>query len=270
METANNHREILNRITVDHELEINDIKNFQRTKDEEIKSLRTEIDYLETAVKLGKDEVNILKNQIDKVTQQHMEEIKHFEEQIEIIKSEKEKIADNLNREHKAEVEGIRSRFRLMVMERTPSDSSLEKIDISTESALIQMKENLEKQSKIEVEEAVANEKKIWDKKLEEMKVHYENMMEDVAKRISEEKEKQIDVLREREANLNLECIKYKSTIQQLAECESQSQVNELLEKVELLEKEKQLLQAELEKSKHYSSGSDLTTSIAVVEGNYF
>lgn len=85
---------------------------------------------------------------------------------------------------------------------------------------------------------------------------------------MSEDKDKQIELLREREANLNLECIKYKGTIQQLAESESESQNIELLHKVECLEKEKHKLENELtlERSRH-EMHPDMAASVAVCEG---
>lgn len=64
-------------------------------------------------------------------------------------------------------------------------------------------------------------------------------------RRVVDEKEKQIEFLRDREASLNLECIKYKNTIQQLTEQENES-TNSLLAKVEMLERDKCQLEADL------------------------
>lgn len=276
-ERNNHEQEIIQRLTTEHETEISYYKLSQEKKDEELKSLRTELSYLETAINHSDEETRALKEELVQVSQKYKEQIADLECRIEAAVVERDKIGkevtERLTREHRTEIDNIRSRFRLMTMERSPSDTSLERIerlDPKDESTLRQMKEQLEKQSKLEVEEAVTQEAQKWQKKLEEMQNKYEMMIQDVARRISEEKDKQIDVLREREANLNLECIKYKSTIQQLAECDTQSEINELLQKVELLEKENTLLQSELEKSKLFSTSPDLAASVAVLEGNYF
>lgn len=96
-----------------------------------------------------------------------------------------------------------------------------------------------------------------------------EILLDEVSRRVGEDKDKQIELLREREANLNLECIKYKSTIQQLAESESESQNIELLQKVECLERERHKLENELtlERTRHEVVHSDMAASVAVCEG---
>lgn len=269
IERDNKEREVLQRLTIDHESEISDYKRLSQIKEEEIKALRIEKSCLEMSLKNSGEENDALKEELEQFLAKHDEKIKELENRMTEMNAEKEKAAkdltDKLNREHKTEIENIRSRFRLM-MDRSPSDPGLEKTerpDISQEPAIKQMKEQFEKRVKIEVEEAVTQEQNKWQKKLEEMQEKYEVMMDNLAKRLSEDKDRQIDLLRERENNLVLECAKYKTTIQQLAECESQSELTELLRKVESLEKEKGLLQAELEKSRMH----DLSASIAVLEG---
>lgn len=70
-------------------------------------------------------------------------------------------------------------------------------------------------------------------------------LFNEAMRRVLDEKEKQIECIREREAALNMECIKYKNTIQQLTDCESESN-NSILEKVEALQRDKCQLEAEL------------------------
>lgn len=60
------------------------------------------------------------------------EELRH---QIETCEEDKQRalkdVTDRLTHDYKADLEGLRSRFRLMtVMERSPSDSSLERIEV--------------------------------------------------------------------------------------------------------------------------------------------
>lgn len=91
-------------------------------------------------------------------------------------------------------------------------------------------------------------------------------LFNEAMRRVVDEKEKQIECLREREAALNMECIKYKNTIQQLTESESESNNSLLMERVEALERDKNQLEAELsvERSKRVSEiPQDLTASVA-------
>lgn len=272
IEKDNKEQELMQRLTMDHESEINEYKRLIEIKEEEIRSLRVENLSLEARLKDSLEKTCVIIKE-HKLQEQHLcEDIKAKDKLIQQLNAENEKaikdLTEKLNREHKTEIENIRSRFRLM-MDRSPSDPCVE------EPAIKQMKEQFERQMKIAVDEAVSQESKKWQKKLEEVQEKYEEMMESCTKKIVEEKERQIDLLRERENNLVLECTKYKTTIQQLAECESQSQVGELLDKVECLEKEKGLLQAELQKSRNlessrmFESTPDLGVSVAVLEGNY-
>lgn len=274
VERDNKEREMLQRVTVDHELEISDHKRVHQAKDEEIKSLRRENLHLETTIRNSAEESGILRGELDNISAKHKKQVEDLERQLLDASAERERMvketAERLYRDHKAEIDSIRSRFRLMTMERSPSESSLEKIerlDLKDESAAKLMKEMFEKQAKMDMEEAVGQEVKKWQKKVEEIDIKHELLLEDVTKRISEEKDKQIDILREREASLNLECIKYKRTIQQLAESEVQTENSELLQKIEVLEIEKRLLEVEMEKLKQFGNMQDLGTSVAVYEG---
>lgn len=186
-------------------------------------------------------------------------------------------LAETLKMEHKAELDNIKSRFKLMTMERSPSLSSLEKEKTgdygslpSHTTLLVQMTENFEiDKEKAVLEERQRSEKALEDK-IKELQERFAEEKEflalDVAKRVSEDKDKQIDFLREREKNLNLEIIKYKTTIQQLAECEAERKDSDIFEQVEVLKKEKEELKEELDK---VMSEKDtlMTTSVAVCEG---
>lgn len=88
-------------------------------------------------------------------------------------------------------------------------------------------------------------------------------------RRVVDEKEKQIEILREREANLNLECIKFKNTIQQLTETGTESN-NSLIERVEMLERDKCQLEADLSMERSRRLSELPTDMIASVAGRYF
>lgn len=163
-------------------------------------------------------------------------------------------LGENLKMEHRAELDNIKARFKLMTMERSPSLTSLEKeksgdfASLPNRTALLlQMTENFD----LDIKKAVLDEQKQWEKVLDEktkelhrkFEEEKELLRRDVAKRVSEDKDKQIDVLSEREKNLILEIVKHKTTIQQLAEYQE-------AEDVDALKMENLRLQEELEKIK--------------------
>lgn len=251
-------QELVQRLTADHEIEIADHKLAHEQKDTEINCLKMENVRLEESFKKSADECESLRMQLEN-NERRLEEL---ERRVKEVLEEKEKAvketAEQLHERHKAEIETIRSRFKLMMSDRSPSESSLEKFDFRDESVA--------KYSKAEVDEAVTQEMKKWQRKVEEIQIQHEIFLEDLRRQVSDEKDKQIVMLQERVANLNLECMKHKNTIQQLAESDFQCQNSELLRKIDLLEREKFDLQAEMEKLKQ----QELVTSVAVVEGGSF
>lgn len=247
----NKEREVVQRLTVDHELEVADHRRAQEVKEEKIRSLVEENGRLEGLVEKCEQQRENLSEEIVRVKEDYSRRIDDLERQVKEVLDEKEKAVkdttERLHQEHKAEMESIRSRFKLMVSERSPSESSLEKFEFRDESSS-------------KVEEAVAQEMRRWQRKVEELQIQHEIFLEDIRKQITEEKDKQIMMLQERVANLNLECMKHKNTIQQLAESDVQTQNSELAKKLDIFEREKKELQAELDRMKQ----QDLTSSVAV------
>lgn len=271
MEMDNKEREIKQRMIIDHELELNDFKKLNEAKSEEIDRLKLSLTELTDC----------------------QEKEKHdFEKRLDDIKLDKDhavrEVTEQLSRQHKAEIENMRSRFRLMAvgkMERSPSDPNLEKIErtdnkelINHETIIQHIKENCEIDKGKAINAAIVKESRKWEtmlnEKIAEIKEKCEidkELLLDECKRISEDKDKQIDLLRERETNLQLECIKYKNTIQQLAESDDNSQVMELMKKIEVLEKERSTLESQLtlEKSRRVEDSiHDMGASVAVCEGD--
>lgn len=151
-------------------LEINLRRRFQEEKDEVLKLLEAEYSEREKeAVLLVREEVQRDSDQkLKQIAHENEEGMRHQYEELERRfrsevdqekckiececearhksqleeqrlewEREKEKcikeLVEKLNQEHKIELEGLRSRFRLMAtasMERSPSDSSLEKIEV--------------------------------------------------------------------------------------------------------------------------------------------
>ncbi|KAJ8961273.1 hypothetical protein NQ318_008958 [Aromia moschata] len=242
VEKDNTGREIVEVMKRDFETSLEDLKKIERLKNEQIENLLLEKTALEAEVLKTCSDINELQ-----------ENRRLQEKEVEKEKGIKE-ATDRLNREHKAEIENISS--------------------LPNTALLLQMTENFELDKEKAVKEALQKEKEKWEKLLNDtvkqmeakFKEEREVLLQDVARKISEEKDKQIEVLREREKNLNLECIKYKSTIQQLAECEAESHDSDLLEKINNLEKQKECLEEELEKVKSEKI-ADLAASVAVCEG---
>ncbi|KAB0797111.1 hypothetical protein PPYR_08105 [Photinus pyralis] len=281
-------KEMVEKITLTHELEINAFKREKDAKEEELKILSQELLNLKCSLQNSSEELTNLKTTVDHLKEEHTKERDRFQAELEETKSDKEQslreMKETLNREHKAEIENIRTRFRLMPflkMDRSPSDPNLEKLerfdtkDLNNHEAIIlHLKENYEIEKEKAVQEALIQESRKWDEKIENLRIKFEIekeiALEEVTKRLLDEKEKQIDLLREREANLNLECIKYKNTIQQLADSETSSQSAELIRRIESLERQKSDLELQLVLSKskrNEESTYDLASSVAVCEG---
>lgn len=218
------------------------------------------------------EEMQCLKSDIEKITDEKTIETEKYNKEINEIKIERDRCiketTDLLARDHKVEMENLRARFKLVT---TPAE-----VDRGDAEALKQ-KYELEKQKLISIE--AEKWQKILDENIERMKREYNSerdaLISDVGKRISEEKDKQIEFLREREANLTLEVNKHKNTIQQLVQSESENgNSSQLRDKIDTLEQEKCQLEAELsmERSKRLNiqTSQDMSASVAVYEGNYF
>lgn len=136
-----NERELIHRLTVDHELELTDVRKILSNKTNEIDDLKAENSKL-----LGK----LVNSELDAETSKTrssdridtlVDRIAELEAIVKNNESEKTKavneLKDRLIREHKTELESLRCRYKLMKnVDRTPSDTSLEKIERPEMSAL--------------------------------------------------------------------------------------------------------------------------------------
>lgn len=267
-EHDNKERELVQRLTVDHELEISDYRKVCGDKDDEIRSLRDNYVRLENRYKKSLEEIEYLKNVEDKLNDEIKVQIDDFQRKCNDIKLERDRCiketTEMLVRDHKIEIDNLRAKFRLMT---SPTDT--DKIDLEA----LKQKYELDKQM------IISSEAEKWQETLNvqlervknEFKAEKDALIIEIGRRVSEEKDKQIELLRERETNLMLEVTKYKNTIQQLVESESESRSNELFEKVETLEREKCQLEAELsmERSRRLTvqTSQDMSASVAVYEG---
>lgn len=230
-ETQNREREAINRLTVDHELELNDIKKYLNTKAEEIDSLTSDKSRLEEMHKQLVAEHEKDKEELKKSVDDMNKRMVEMEAQANQGLADKQKavndIRDKLNREHKTEIESLRCRFKLMTnMDRSPSETSLEKI---------------ERPDAIEIHGSLSKFS------LGASSPKSPTSGQDMFKRIMDEKERQLDTMRERLDVLLRENMRYKGTIQNLADSdETGKQMSMLRVQLDAMQTEKQKLENEL------------------------
>ncbi|XP_063891101.1 RB1-inducible coiled-coil protein 1 isoform X2 [Helicoverpa armigera] len=181
VECALRFREETQRLTVDHELELSDMKAALNEKDEVITSLKTETENIKNAHQKEIERLEQEHQETKDLLEKTREEIQGFEKKLEDIEAQKQKeikeLQEKMHMDYKAEIESLRSRFRLVAltnMDRSPSESSLEKIEradvieISSHTAIVmQTKENAEVEKEEAVREAVAKVEAEWKLKLE-------------------------------------------------------------------------------------------------------
>lgn len=271
-ETKNHERELEQRLTVDHELEMDDLKKELLNKDDEIHTFRLDNERMESLLtakdKSISDNNDKCRHKIDEMEKQ----VKQLEEKLLEVQHEKElavkEIREKLTKDHRNEMESLRCKFKLMTsMERSPSDTSLEKIerpdviDIhSHETMMKELKEKYENEIKIAVKNAVEKEReRVMETSASRLSVAQYGTSpgkspkdsQDILKRIIDEKDKQLDQMREREQFLVREQMKLKETIQSLTDIElNESQLSLFKEKLETMQKEKQKLEKNLEREK--------------------
>lgn len=269
-ETKNHERELVQRLTVDHELEMNDLRQSLYVKEDEIYSLKSEKEQLEGQMKDRELKFKDEKEQLEKKLQELEQRISQQTAQREAaIKEVKEKLLND----HRNEIESLRCKFKLMTsMERSPSDSSLEKIErpdiidiASHEAIIIQMKENFEEELQTAVKNAVERERSAKHLSVSESSGKLSALpqamsvspgkspkdSQEIFKRILDEKDRQLDQMREREQYLMKETMRLKETIQSLTDIElNESQVSLYKDKLEAVQIEKKKLEKDLEKEK--------------------
>ncbi|XP_045510745.1 RB1-inducible coiled-coil protein 1 isoform X2 [Colias croceus] len=268
-ETQIRFREEKQRLMVDHELELSDMKATLSEKDELIETLKREKEELKNQHQKDIERLETEHKSTKELLEQTRGEIKAFEKKFEDAEVQKAKeikeVQEKMHLEYKAEIESMRSRFRLVAltnnMDRSPSESSLEKIErtdvieISHHNAIVmQTKENAEVEKDQAIKETVEKCKVEWEQKLNAeialLKAKYEAekqvTINDVTRRLLIEKDRQLELLREREQALTRECSKYRDTIQQLTDPETNDYDSLLKTQFATLENEKALLQQQV------------------------
>lgn len=134
IETENNERELINRLTVDHELELDDMRKSMLAKDDELAVIKCDNNALKMKITAAEAEIKEAHTHANDEMRALKVRLADLEKQLNETDMVKEKavnmIKDKLIREHKTEIESLRCRFKLMTTtDRSPSDTSLEKID---------------------------------------------------------------------------------------------------------------------------------------------
>ncbi|KYM96349.1 RB1-inducible coiled-coil protein 1, partial [Cyphomyrmex costatus] len=177
--------------------------------------------------------------------------IQELEENLVTARNDQERMVkeatDKLQMEYKTELDTIQSRFKLMTastMERSPSDSSLEKIErtdvielVNHETILAQAREDMKVENAVAVRTAIIKERADCMAKLDnELRL---------AKEVVEEKNREIEIYRIRTAALIEQGKHYKHTIDRLlGDFELKSEIQQtLLQKMKNLEADKTCLE---------------------------
>lgn len=194
--------------------EIINIKNIQKQQQLQLsEKLNMTIIDKDNALK----KINILTDTIE----QYQTKINQLEDNLITAKLDHQKIiketTDKLQIEYKTELETIRSRFKLMtastIMERSPSDSSLEKIErtdlielVNHEAIIAQIRQDFQTEKDEAIRQAIENKTHDMQEKINQL-------------------ERQIENLMLREITLFKECEKYRENINQ----HSTTDTNDLL-----------------------------------------
>lgn len=107
-------REQTQRLTVDHELELNDLRNDLNSKDSIIESIKAEKEDLKVEHRKKIDQLEKEHQSTRELLERTREEIKQFELKLEEAEVQKQKelkeLQEKMHQDYKAEIESLRSR----------------------------------------------------------------------------------------------------------------------------------------------------------------
>ncbi|KAH8381749.1 hypothetical protein KR093_011651 [Drosophila rubida] len=264
-----------------------------------LSSLRQELvthyqDELQSELQLLQDKWQVLRMQSEQRQHEQLEQLQQLREQL--TTAEQEKVAavaqarEQLIHEHKTELESLRCRFKLMTsMERSPSDSSLEKLERPTSSAsvasldveqlLAQQRQDLLAQRERAISEAVEAERALWESRQASAatssaaatamatQLNSESVMANVTvlRDMLEDKERQLDMLREQNSLLVQESYQLKTRLEMLTNEDGNSW---LKEKIDYLNRDKCRLEEELNMEK--SKRIEMESSVAALRSSTY
>lgn len=283
MEAKQQERELIHRMTLDHELELNDVRKSLMSKDEEIESLRSEKHSLEISQLEVVEQYENSNAKLRQTIETLQTRLKEAELQCMNAANDKERAVcdarDKLIHEHKTEMESLRCRFKLMTsMERSPSDTSLEKIDrpaeyielANHESILLQTREDLAAERELAIRSAIERERARFESRNVTSTMFMSTSpkspttSQDLYKRILEEKDRQIDELHRREQHLTKENQRFKETIQTLADSEPCDEMSVLKCQFDELTRDNRRLQQALDAER--SKRAEMERSVTAIK----
>ncbi|XP_062124654.1 RB1-inducible coiled-coil protein 1 isoform X1 [Drosophila sulfurigaster albostrigata] len=255
-----------------------------------LSSLRQEMvthyqDELQSELQLLQDKWQVLRMQSEQRQQEQLEELQQLREQLSTAEQEKisavAQAREQLIHEHKTELESLRCRFKLMTsMERSPSDSSLEKLERPTSSAsvasldveqlLAQQRQDMLAQRERAISEAVEAERAVWQARQAPAamsQLNSESVMANVSilRDMLEDKERQLDMLREQNNLLIQESYQLKTRLDVLTNEDGSSW---LKEKIDYLNRDKCRLEEELNMEK--SKRIEMESSVAALRSSTY
>lgn len=212
---ATNEREIIHRLTVDHELELTDVRKILQLKGDEVTELKAENSKLLEKLANSELETETAKARSSSEIDGLKVRIAQLEEQLNSHEIEKTKavneLKDRLIREHKTEIESLRCRYKLLKnVDRTPSDTSLERIERP------------------------------------DLQASSPTSSQSLYRRILDEKERQLDAANSQVDVLSKENDQLKRTIQNITESEQPESVDQMKVQIDALQKEKMKLRQKL------------------------
>lgn len=258
LEVKNRERELIQRLTVDFELEMNDIRKTLSIKQDEIQMLLNDKVLNEAArideITHHENEKSVLRDAVDKLT----EELMQLKTDLDNAILMKDQAIKEIRNSHKTEMDSVKARLKLMAsVDRSPSDTSLEKIErpdmidiVNHEMIVAQVREDLMKEKEKAVQEAIESER---------LKVTAEasgswrgaGSCQDSYKRILDEKERQIELWRDREEMLIRENTRMRDQILSLADSDINStQMSLLRDRLDQVLQDKEKMELELRKVK--------------------
>lgn len=261
-ETHNHERELIQRLTVDFELEMNDLTKKLYMKDDEIMTLKGEKEQLESVVKTQKDNSDREKAELQRKIEEMEQKVLELEKRLSSQTAEKEAAVKALKEDHRNEIESLRCKFKLMTSSKTsPSEPSSDTIDITNHHEIVaQMKEKFEKDLKEAVDKAVhealdktkMSESSKWSLTASMPQASNSpgkspNDNQEIFRRIIDEKDRQLKEMHDYVNQLLKESDHLKGVIQSITD---ENQVSEYKEKLETITHEKVKLERDLEKER--------------------
>ncbi|XP_058061524.1 RB1-inducible coiled-coil protein 1 [Anopheles bellator] len=282
----NRERETIQQLTVDHELEMNDLRKSIHQKDDEVQSLRADnstmkashiatVASYEQEKRQLSDQISEMRGVIDRLESQLAEAAVDRKRAI-------EEAVEQLEHRHRTDIETLRGRYKLMAsVDKSPSDTSLEKIekpdtiDLALHVQILgQAREEFDQTLKNKIKAAVEEERQRWESNAiaaggsgaagNRLHRSYTGSgggspgttptgsgSQDVYKRILEEKDRQLEEMREKEALLVRENRRMKETIQSLTDPELSLNETNYRNQLETVEAERQKLADELVCQRH-------------------